>query len=173
MPKAKRNKTTGRTNAAPRYGKSKAHSEASKARWADPEIRAKMLDGLRNKRGNTARYGIPDGMRREEAEAEWAWASFYASRVTRIMKEQGIIEEDPKVEKAFTAAVEVLESPMSQNVKLQAARLILDFTKAKPASKAEITVAKAEDWLQSVTKDYYTKQGISYEDEDTSVDEGA
>lgn len=165
MPKVKKTK--------PRWGNSKAHSEASKARWADPVIRAKMLDAVRNKRGDTSRFGIPNGMRREEAEAAWSWATFYANKVTKIMKEQGIIEEDPKVEKAFTAAVEVLESPMSQNIKLQAARLILDFTKAKPASKAEITVAKAEDWLQSVTRDYYTKQGISYGDEDTPTDEGA
>lgn len=173
MPKAKINKRTGLPNAAPRYGKNKKRSEHSKRLWADPEIRAKMLDARRNKRGNTSRYGIPHGMRREEAEAEWAWASFYANKVTRIMKEEGIIEDDPKVEKAFSAAVEVLESPMSQSIKLQAARLLLDFCKAKPVAKQEITVARAEDWLSSVTQDYYQKQGISYGEGPSPADEGA
>jgi 3-methyladenine DNA glycosylase Tag len=97
--------------------------------------------------------GIPDGMRRYEADAEWKFASMYAKEVTKIMVDKEIIEDDPKVKSAFQAAIEVLNSPMSQGIKLQAARLILDFCKAKPVAKSEITVQKAEDWLMSVTAD--------------------
>jgi hypothetical protein len=163
----KLNKATGRYKAPPRYKTGTPRSEESKRRWRDPEYRAKMAERMKEvgekRRGKITsfRTGIPNGMRREEAEYEWSYARFYANRVVKIMKEEGIIEEDPKVEKAFTAAVEVLESPMSQAVKLQAARLILDFCKAKPVAKSEITVQRAEDWLQSVTSDYYERtQGI-------------
>jgi ketopantoate hydroxymethyltransferase len=102
-------------------------------------------------------------MRRDEAEAEWAFARMYAKEVTKIMVDEKMLPEDPKVEKAFTAAVEVLESPMSQAIKLQAARLILDFCKAKPVAKSEVTVKSAEDWLAQVTADHLTKTEVKNE----------
>lgn len=92
-------------------------------------------------------------MRRAEAEREWAFARMYAKEVTKIMIEKEQIPDDPKVTAAFTAALEVLESPMSQQIKLQAARLLLDFLKAKPAQKNEVTVKNAEDWLAQVIND--------------------
>lgn len=129
-------------------------------KWADPEYRARVAAGQakanKRKQENPKanwRYGIPDGMRREEAEAEWAFARMYAKEVTKIMIEKEQIPDDPKVTKAFEAAVEVLESPMSQAIKLQAARLLLDFLKAKPAQKNEVTVKNAEDWLAQVIND--------------------
>ena len=99
------------------------------------------------------RLGTPDGMRSDEAAHEWRFARMYAKEVTKIMVDKGQLEDDPRVTKAFSAAVEVLESPMSQREKLAAARLILDFLKAKPVSKSEVTVQKAEDWLTAVTAD--------------------
>jgi hypothetical protein len=133
--------------------------------WNDPEKRAEFMqkrqEGQERRTENIwkklVRYGIPHGMRRPEAANEWAFARMYAKEVTRIMKEEDLLPEDPKVEKAFTAAVEVLESPMSQTIKLQAARLILDFCKAKPVAKSEVTVKSAEDWLQQVTADHLAK----------------
>jgi hypothetical protein len=123
------------------------------------EKKAPPRRGLPRRKGvRTGRQvGQPDGMRYDEAEREWAFARMYANEVTKIMKEEGIIPEDPKVEAAFRAAIEVLESPMSQAIKLQASRLILDFCKAKPVAKSEVTVKSAEDWLAQVTADHLTK----------------
>lgn len=167
MTKAKFNKKTKRWNAAPRHDlkKYKGKSEAQKKKWQNPEWREKMLKVLKEvgerRRGKITsfRTGVPSGMRRAEAEVEWYFARMYAKEVIRIMKAEGILSpnEDEKAEQALTAAIEVLQSPMSQSVKLQAARLILDFTKAKPAAKSEITVQKAEDWLAAVTQDHIAK----------------
>lgn len=99
------------------------------------------------------RTGIPTGMRRDEADREWYFARMYAKEVTRIMVDKEIIPDDERVTKAFSSAVEVLESPMNQGVKLQAARLILDFLKSKPVSKSEVSVSNAEDWLAQVIAD--------------------
>ena len=138
-------------------------SEARRLQWQDPEYREKMTAILREVNAkrkldqSNYRYGIPDGMRRPEAEAEWAFARMYAKEVTKIMSDENILPEDPKVQQAFTAAVEVLTAPNNQTVKLQAARLILDFLKAKPVAKSEVTVKSAEDWLSQVTADHIKK----------------
>jgi activator of HSP90 ATPase len=120
-----------------------------------PPRKGRACQNLGKPRRN--RYGIPDGMRREEADLEWKFASMYAKEVIKIMVDEKIIEDDPKVKAAFQAATEVLMSPHNQGIKLQAARLILDFCKAKPVAKSEITVQKAEDWLMSVTADALRK----------------
>lgn len=133
-------------------------NEIYRKRYNTPECRAKLEAYWASDRAKGHRRNIPSGMRKEEAEREWAFARMYAKEVAKIMVETGHIEDDPKVVAAFTSAMEVLESPMSQGIKLQAARLILDFCKAKPVAKSEITVQKAEDWLAAVTADALTKK---------------
>jgi hypothetical protein len=131
-------------------------SAKTKKQWATPEYRAKQEAYHQKRREHPMSYyrrGVPDGMLKWEADLEWNFARMYAKEVTKIMVDKGHIEDDPKVVAAFQSAMEVLESPMSQAIKLQAARLILDFLKAKPVSKSEVTVQKAEDWLQAVTAD--------------------
>lgn len=34
--------------------------------------------------------------------------------------------------------------------KLQAAKIVLDFTKSKPASQSNVTISKAEDFLEAI-----------------------
>jgi hypothetical protein len=155
------------TRSPPRRNANSPHAEARRKLWAEasPEKRAAWVDAIAKSTRRRAesqdpsnwRTGIPHAMRRDEAEAEWAFARMYAKEVTKIMVDEKMLPEDPKVEKAFTAAVEVLESPMSQAIKLQAARLILDFCKAKPVAKSEVTVKSAEDWLAQVTADHVKK----------------
>jgi hypothetical protein len=142
-------------------------AEAKRRDWAEasPEKRAEWAVALKeatqrrveSQNPTNWRTGIPNGMRREEAEAEWRFAGMYAKEVVKIMVDEKLVPDDPKVTKAFEAAVQVLESPMTQTVKLQAARLILDFLKAKPVAKSEITVQKAEDWLAQVTADHIAR----------------
>jgi hypothetical protein len=59
---------------------------------------------------------------------------------------------DPRAEEALESACLVLRTSNQAATKLQAARLILDFTKAKPASKSTVTVKTAEDWLSSIAE---------------------
>lgn len=66
----------------------------------------------------------------------------------------GVLEDaDAQAKEALKAAIAVMRGPVSPKDKLAAARLVLDFTKAKPAQKQDITVSKAEAWLEAVTKD--------------------
>jgi hypothetical protein len=43
--------------------------------------------------------------------------------------------------------------PQDQKLKLAAARLVLDFTKSKPASKSIVAVDEAEAWLSKIAED--------------------
>jgi hypothetical protein len=161
------------TRSPPRRDANSPQAATRRRLWAEasPEKRAAWTAAIAESTRRRAesqdpsnwRTGIPHAMRRDEAEAEWAFARMYAKEVTKIMVDEKMLPEDPKVEKAFTAAVEVLESPMSQAIKLQAARLILDFCKAKPVAKSEVTVKSAEDWLAQVTADHLTKTEVKNE----------
>lgn len=128
--------------------------------WQDPEWReallAKRQIAITKARAEgrwRTRFGIFDGYTREECAEIWALARTRAEKVITKMREDGTITEqdDPRVVKAFQAAVEVMDTPANQGLKLQAARLIMDFLKAKPTSKQEVTVKSAEDWLDAVT----------------------
>lgn len=89
------------------------------------------------------------GMYRRDAEAKMVEAKKQAEKDLENIKKNVTFEESAS-EEAMRAALEVLRSPAATGAKLQAARLILEWTKAKPASKSELTVNKAEEWLNSL-----------------------
>ena len=132
-----------------------AVSAHSKALWADPVWRAMMMEkrkaqGILNK-GFKARQGVPDGMRKAEAYPLVEAAKESAKETMSELKQAGVVDgTDPRAEEALEAAIAVMRSPGDKKVALVAARLVLDFTKSKPASKSEISVNKAEDWLAAV-----------------------
>jgi hypothetical protein len=103
-------------------------------------------------------YGSYEGRPQWENQGDLNFCRMYAKEVTKIMVEQGHLPEDPKVEKAFEVAMEILASQINAATRLSAARLVLDFTKAKPTAKSEVTVKSAEDWIQEVTSDYYANK---------------
>ena len=109
-----------------------------------------MLVGIRKPRGK--KPGTPYGMRWADAEPLWEIAREKAKvHMANIKKVMPV--EDERAEKAMIATLEVLESPMNQTTKLQAARQVLEWTKAKPASKQEVTVNAAEAWLASIAEE--------------------
>lgn len=62
--------------------------------------------------------------------------------------------EDSASKRALEYAVSVIEANVdATRDRLAAARLILDFTKQKPASKNEHTINKAEDFLAALAKE--------------------
>jgi hypothetical protein len=147
--------------------------EVVRARWQDPVLREKMLSRNAEARAarkaagkpiNTSRANIPDGMRRDQAKRFWRQARFEASLTMRKLAKAGVIDENTPAEaqEALHAALAVMRSPMDQKTTLAAARLVLDFTKAKPASKSEVTINTAEEWLSHVTRD--NEQGTDEED---------
>ena len=58
--------------------------------------------------------------------------------------------EDEYALEALRTAVEIMREPGQNRDRLTAARMVLDFTKTKPAAKSEITVGKAEAYLESL-----------------------
>jgi len=99
--------------------------------------------------------GSYDGVRKEERIKINEAAAQYAKDMIKKMADKGIITEldDPRAEEALENALAVMRTPANQGVKLQAAKLILEYTKAKPAAKSEITVNKAEEWLAAVASE--------------------
>ena len=61
--------------------------------------------------------------------------------------------EDEYAKAALETAVEVMRCPGDNRERVAAARLVLDFTKQKPASKSEVALSKAEDFLSSLIED--------------------
>lgn len=102
-------------------------------------------------RGVPRRQGVPDGMRKAEADVLNTAAKESAREtMSELVKSGALGDLDAKAAEALESAIEVMRKPGSKQVQLQAARLVLDFTKSKPASKSDITVNKAEEWLAAV-----------------------
>lgn len=75
------------------------------------------------------------------------------NRIKKKMKEAGQLPEDKRAEQVLDKALETfLLSTTAKDVS-SLGRLILDFTKAKPAQKTELTVKTAEDWLDELSDD--------------------
>lgn len=102
---------------------------------------------------NRSRAGVPDGMRKEEAMKLWAEARKKAQVHMANLKKLGLLSDDEIVVKATNATLEILESPLNQDMRLKAARQLLEWFKAKPVSKSEVTVNAAEAWLASIAED--------------------
>ena len=118
-----------------------------------PEGRALRSKWSRAPRKNAGRpRGVPDGFRKHEIEPIRAQAQKEATEIVKIMSEKYGIESE-YAQEALKTAVEVMRVPGETRERLAAARLVLDFTKQKPASKSEVAVAKAEDFLASLLTD--------------------
>jgi hypothetical protein len=117
------------------------------------EGRALRQSWSTKKRVNGGRpRGVPDGYRKEQIEPIRAKEKRKAERLVNIMAEKYNIE-DEYAKKALVTAVEVMNMVGETRERLAAARLVLDFTKQKPASKNEVALTKAEDFLASLVTD--------------------
>lgn len=152
--------------------KSPGASAKLKAKWQDPEWRAMMMEkrkaaGAIKKQTRSFRQGVPDGMRKAEADRLWAKASRQADRFIKIMEDAGELpevvlpgSEEEMGKEALREACRFALSPLT-DMKNKAAyiRMVLDFTKAKPESKSKITLDKSEEWLAEVAKDMAVDDG--------------
>jgi len=68
------------------------------------------------------------------------------------MKAEGLIPENEMAAKSLEAAFEMVTSNMAARDKLQAIRTVLEYTKQKPASKSDITLKTAEDFLDELAE---------------------
>lgn len=180
----KRSKRNGKSKV-----KSPAYSNRLKELWADPEWRAatiaKQKAGLARLKETDpekcSRFGVPDGMRRKQADKLWAKARKKADRLHAMMVEDGTVAaltdmervqlttdtgkpldkyvdvpttDEQKASLALKTAMVMVLSPLSNaQTKLAATRTILEYTKKKPAQATDLNVTSAEAWLAQVVKD--------------------
>jgi hypothetical protein len=117
----------------------------------------KIWTDRRNLSPNGKKNGRPlgsiDGYSQANLRKQRKVAKNEAKEIVKYMEEtKGFVV--PKAEfarEAIVAAVETMRmEAISPKDKLAAARLVLDFTLAKPASQAEVTVKRAEDFLADI-----------------------
>ena len=109
------------------------------------------------------RRGIPDGFggQKDLVLELRAKAKAEAKEIVQYMKKQNMIDDDPRAEEALEAMIGIVRAKDDKmNVplyrasdRISAAKVVLDFTKQKPASKVDATVTKAEDFLAAVVAD--------------------
>jgi hypothetical protein len=132
-------------------------------RWDDPIQRERMLQHIKEmtekrKAAGITRAGVPDGMRKEQAEVMNAKARAEAERIVKKMADKGMFDEvDPvdrqRAEEAMTEVVTIMKADGDKKTKLAAAKTILEFTKSKPVAKHAHAVNAAEAWLLAVEDD--------------------
>ena len=121
-----------------------------KTLMSTPEGRALRKEWSTKPRKNPGRpFGVPDGHTAKTIAPVREQAKQDAKKVVKIMSEKFNIEDEYQKE-ALTTAVEVMRLDGQSRERLAAARLVLDFTKSKPASKSDVTISRAEDFLASL-----------------------
>jgi hypothetical protein len=122
-----------------------------KHRWADPAYRAKQIAGRQRTALDRVRHpekysrvGIPNGMRKAEAQALWDKASTLADAAMKRLEDQGVVErvvvpdtDNDLAKKALHEALKLTLGPGNVKDRLAAARLVLTYTKPLPPSAAE------------------------------------
>ncbi|WP_338830750.1 hypothetical protein [Bradyrhizobium sp. 27S5] len=155
-----------------------SHSEAMKAKWADPDYRAKMAarDSRRKELrktdpGRFTRTGIPNGMRKDEAQRLWAVADAQADKIIQTMKADGLLPETAAATSTVAAqssipvpdteagmaevvlreAFKLALGPIGKRAKLQALDVILKYTRLKPMSVLKLATGAAECALDEMS----------------------
>lgn len=139
-----------------------AASAALKAKWADPVWAAKRREQLKSKSMNRpGRPGVPDGMRKPQADKLWAEAREKAEYLMSELEKEGIVEFDPNIpeeemaKRALQEAMVMALSPLSDaKIKTANVRTVLEWTKAKPATKTNLTLDNHVAWLDAVKADH-------------------
>ncbi len=93
--------------------------------------------------------GVPDGHTAKTIKPLREKVKKEAIMATEIMAEKFDIQDEYSKE-ALQTAIEVMRLDGETRERLAAARLVLDFTKSKPATKSDVTIGKAEDFLASL-----------------------
>lgn len=151
-------KRPGRKTRAPKKAALPGTSERFKAMWARPGFREHMLAMRKADPQRWSRKGVPDGMKRKDANKLWAKARAQADEWIKMLEDEGSLELDYKIvpdsdaEKAKLAlreAAAMALGPADNRTKLMAINTVLAYTKEKPTQKVDNTVRTSEDWLKA------------------------
>jgi len=158
-----------------------SHSAAMKAKWLDPEYRAKMAerDSRREelRKADPERFtrtGIPNGMRKDEAQRLWAVAETQADKVIQTLKVAGVLPETAAASTGATTTAAIQSSipgsdtdegmaeavlkeafklalgPTGTRAKLSALALIMKYTRLPPMAVLQMAAGTAEGVLDEL-----------------------
>jgi hypothetical protein len=104
-------------------------------------------------------------MTKATAAPLWAEARLKADRFIQKMKDEELIpaivvpdSDEAKAEAALREIYVIAVGPGNMQTKIAAGRTVLEWTRAKPASKATINVNTSEDWLAAIAADDVLKR---------------
>jgi hypothetical protein len=107
--------------------------------------------------GRTA--GAINGTTKKQRAASIATAKAEAKEIVAFMETKGFnIPKDEYAREAIESVVEMVRrKEIAVKDKLAAARTLLEYTMAKPATEATVNVKKAEDFLADLTAEMNSK----------------
>jgi hypothetical protein len=109
---------------------------------------------------NTSHKGVPWGYTRVQAQWFRRQAALEATLTMKALTKAGIVNpDDEHANEALHTALKVMRGPDNQALRLNAAKLVLEYTKAKPVQRQAVTISTAEDWLEAVTQDAKANEG--------------
>lgn len=99
--------------------------------------------------------GDTNGVNRKQRNKIIAKARAEAQQLVKHMEETGrVVFKDPNAREAMEFAVETIRrSDVSIKDKLATARLILEYTQAKPATESNVNLKRAEDFLTDLAEE--------------------
>lgn len=135
-------------------------AERNRIMNADPAHKAKVRDALKKARelnpDKFKRTGIPNGMRRYDADEAWFQAKAQARHFIRMLENNGDVRIDRVIvpdsdeamaKAALKATAEIALGPTPTREKLTALSTLLAYTKQKPVTKIDTNLS-ANDWLK-------------------------
>jgi len=146
-----------------------AHKNPLALQHKTPEGRAKFKAMIKTRKNSGRPLGVPDGYGKGRMVPIVEQAQKDAKKVVNIMKQDH--EMDARAEEALETAVEIMRTPVHNRDRLQAAKLILDFTKVKPVAKSEVTLNNAEAFLSSLLDDDGEQDENPTEETESSTEE--
>lgn len=115
------------------------------------KLREWRMKGARTNPGK--RKGVPSHMTIKEFEALYLPAKAEAKKIVDLMEQKKLVENEYAREALEFSVGVVRAGAHTIKDRLSAAKLVLDFTKQKPAAKNEVTISKAEDFLAQLAEE--------------------
>lgn len=130
--------------------------------WADPEWREKKLEAMKSVKGRGRPHGVPDGFRKVTIEPLRARIIEENKLIVRYMVATKQFTADNNVsEQAFETLLEAIRVPGALKDRISAAKALLEYTQRKPAAYSEVTLNKAETFLEAVLEEAKSAEGTS------------
>lgn len=100
------------------------------------------------------KVGHAHGYRESSLPAMRSRAKKAARKVVKFMKDNKLFVADNDVaDEAVQATIEILRGPTATADKLKAAKTLLEYTQRKPVAETEVTLNRAEAFLEAVLKE--------------------